>query len=178
MIKEPAEIDRLQRQYVETRIKMWMNYAEVVYTMGTRRLPNDYQALIASYKVAASRGRAEELKQDLREAFDAYAYIERRFTPEHYNGFVFSPEIMIYVAAMAQNIFEINMIMTFLYLKDCRTFKDMCVKYIPNGYPDSSTLYMAWDQQIVDEPEHKGKINLMDCVNSVNTVYKQLHGAH
>ena len=176
MIREPQEAERISQQYIETRIKMWMNYATTVYTMGVVHLPMQYQQLIAAYKLAAGKGRAEEMHQDLLEAFDAYKFINKRFTAEHYRGFEFDAEIKIYAAAMCKNFFEVNMLLTFLYLKNCRSFKEMCLKYIPNGYPDMSTLHMCWDQQESDEPEHKGKINLIDCVNSVNNVYESLYG--
>lgn len=176
MIQEPQDIDRITKQYVETRIKMWLNYATTVYTMGVRQLPLQYQQIIAAYKFAAGRRRQEEMHQDLLEAFDAYKFIDKRFTPENYNDFVFEPEIKIYAAAMCQNFFEVNLLMTFLYLKNCRTLKDMVKNHLPNGYPDISTLHMCWDQQQSDEPEHKGKINLIDSVNSVNNVYESLYG--
>lgn len=177
MIREPEETDSISRQYIEARLKMWLNYAEIVYTMGTRPLPVEYQQIIAAYKFAAGRRQQEEMHEDLMAAFDGYAFVHKRFTPEHYDDFVFDPEIKIYVAAMCENFFEINMLLTYLYLKNCRSFKEMCLKHLPNGYPDISTLRMCWDQQVSDEPEHVGKINLIDCINSVNTVYKQLHGA-
>ncbi|QQO90152.1 hypothetical protein pEaSNUABM5_00010 [Erwinia phage pEa_SNUABM_5] len=176
MIREPQEIERISQQYVQTRIKMWMTYATTVYTMGVRQLPIEYQQIIAAYKFAAGRRRQEEMHQDLLQAFDAYAFIDKRFTPQHYNDFVFDPEIKIYAAAMCKNFFEVNMLMTFLYLKNCRTFKDMCLKHLPNGYPDTSTLHMCWDQQKSDEPEHRGEINLIDSINSVNNVYESLYG--
>lgn len=177
MIREPQEAQRLQDKYIETRLKMWMNCAEVVYTMGTRQLPLDHQHVMAAYKVAASRNKAQEMREDIAQAYDAFKFLDKRWTIEHYPGFEFDTETFIYVAAMCDNFFEINMLLTYLYLKNCRSFKEMCLKYLPNGYPDISTLRMCWDQQVSDEPEHLDKINLIDCVNSVNTVYKQLHGA-
>ena len=176
MIREPEEAQRIQRQYIEARLKMWINYATTVYTMGVRQIDQKYVPLIAAYKVAAKRGQQEEMKADLREALAGYEFAEKRFSPEHYAGFVFEPEIFIYVGCMCDNFFEANQLLTFLYLKNCSSFKEMCTKYLPNGYPDYSTLLMCWDQQQSDEPEHKGKINLTDCVNSVNNVYQQLHG--
>lgn len=177
MIQQPQEAARLLPQYIETRLKMWMNSAPVVYSMGVRQMPAKYMPLIAAYKKVAQRGQADLMKEDLREAFDGFKYVERRFSPENYGGFVFDTETFIYAAAMCDNFFEVNMLMTFLYLSNCRSFKEMCVKHLPNGYPDISMLRMLWDMQVSDEPEHQDKINLIDCVNSVNNVYKQLHGA-
>ncbi|AQT28499.1 hypothetical protein YOLOSWAG_12 [Erwinia phage vB_EamM_Yoloswag] len=158
----------------ETKLESWLQAADVAYTMGSQHVSGDVAKILAFILLAEKKNILDEFWTDYREANPAVVAFEKRFNTEIYPDFALPPCLIAYICETTDRFGSMFMLGTFLHLRRARTMSDL-LRLLPNGIPAEDALGMLWSLQKHSGPETDSEINLIDQINSVNSLYKKLH---
>lgn len=165
------------------QLAVWFDASKVLFKMGSIPLEDDAACLmgiLTDFNRKVDMANTEETKNiaiqnrkefldDLEKELPLYSALRKRFVPELYKNIQISEDVKLYISLIAMSTGAAMMAMTYLYLARCYSLKDMCLNFMPSGFPIRDALGLTWALQ------KSGSANLIDDLESVNNLYNKMY---